>query len=245
VVFLPSPRPRRGFGYRSSAGTVRSFLMKPIRILIADDHSIVRRGLRSLLESKPEYRVCGEASTGAEAILKAKRLKPDVVVMDISMPEVNGLEATRQIRRELQNTAVLILTMHASEQLMREVLNAGARGYVLKTDFDRNLILAIDALHQGKTYFSAKVSEIMLEDYIKRSADPPEATKPTKGSLTARQTEVVRLLAEGKTNKEVASALGISVKTAETHRTNIMGRLELHSFSDLVRYAVKEKIVEP
>lgn len=218
--------------------------MKPIRILVADDHSIVRRGLRALLESKAELRVCGEAATGTVAILKAKRLRPDVVVMDISMPEVNGLEATRQIKEELPETAVLILTMHESEQVMREVLNAGARGYVLKSDLDRNLILAVDALRQGKTFFSAKVSEIMLEDYLKRSVDPPKATEQASRSLTVRQIEVVRLLAEGKTNKEVASALGISVKTAETHRTNVMRKLELRSFSELVRFAVKEKIVD-
>ena len=219
--------------------------MKPIRILVADDHAVVRRGLRTLLESKADWVVCGEAATGTQAIFRARRLRPEVIVMDISMPEVDGLEATRQILNELPHIKVLILTMHESPQIMREVLKAGARAYVLKSDLDRNLILAIEALHRGETFFSAKVSEIMLEGYLQDNVQRPNAEPPYSTRLTARQKEVVRLLAEGKTNKEVASALGISVKTAETHRNNIMRKLELHSFSDLVRYAVRERIVDP
>jgi DNA-binding NarL/FixJ family response regulator len=219
--------------------------MASVRILVADDHSLVRRGMRALLETKPTWIVCGEAGSGAETILKAKRLKPDVVVMDISMPEVDGLEATRQLHKELPETAVLILTMHETEEVVREVLNSGARGYVLKSDLDRNLLLGVEALAAGRPFFSAKVSEIMLNGYLKNSA---LWSKPASGRAarpTQRQREVVRLLAEGKTNKEVGVALGISVKTVETHRNQIMRKLELQSFSDLVRYAVREKLVPP
>ncbi len=219
--------------------------MKPLRILVADDHSIVRRGVRSMLETRKEWTVCGEAGTGAETILKAKRLKPQIVVMDITMPEVNGLEATRQLRQEMPEIAVLILTMHESEQVVREVVSAGARGYILKSDIDRNLLLAIDALSHGKTYFSAKVSEIMLAGFLKNTATGPRAAALPSARLTPRQAAVVKLLAEGKTNKEVATGLGISVKTAETHRTQIMRKLGLSSFSELVRYAVREKLIDP
>jgi DNA-binding NarL/FixJ family response regulator len=214
------------------------------RILVADDHSVVRRGLRALLETQQEWSICGEAATGSEAILKAKRLKPDVIVMDISMPEVNGLEATRQIHEEMPDTPVLILSMHDSDQLVRDVLAAGARGYVLKSDLDRNLFSAIRALREGKTFFSAKVSEIVLDGFLKTHAARPGGTTPPSPELTPRQKEIVRLLAEGKINKEVADALGIATKTVEAHRAQIMHKLGLRSFSDLVRYAVREKLVE-
>ncbi len=214
------------------------------RILLADDHSIVRRGVRALLEGQMEWQVCGEASTGSEAILKAKRLKPDVIVMDISMPEIDGLEATRQIHAEMPKTPVLILTMHESDQLVREMLDAGARGYVLKSDLDQNLFLAIRALRQGNTFFSAKVSAIVLGGFLKDKSNRSKGVPPKPRALTPRQVEVVRLLAEGKTNKEVADALGIATKTVEVHRAQIMRRLALRSFSELVRFAVREKIVE-
>jgi len=197
-----------------------------------------------LLETKPGWTVCGEAATGTEAILKAKRLKPDVVVMDISMPKLDGLEATRQLHQEMPNIAVLILTMHESERVVHEVLGAGARGYVLKSDLDRNLIMAIEALNRGKAFFSAKVSEIVLDGYLRSRVDGPAPATPGASPLTPRQKDVVRHLAEGKANKEVAAALGISTKTVEAHRAEIMRRLQLHSFSDLVRYAVRERIVE-
>jgi DNA-binding NarL/FixJ family response regulator len=216
-----------------------------VRILVADDHSVTRRGVRALLETKDGWRVCGEAATGSEAILKAKKLKPHVVVMDISMPEVDGLEATRQIHAEMPDVAVLMLTMHDSERVVRDVLAAGARGYVLKSDVDRNLILAIEALQRGKSFFSAKVTEIVVDGYLKNKSARPRATAPTATELTPRQKEVVRHLAEGKANKEVAAALGISTKTVEAHRAEIMRKLQLDSFSDLVRYAVRERIVGP
>jgi len=218
--------------------------MTSIRILVADDHSIVRRGVRALLESQAGWTICGEAATGAEAILKAKRLKPDIIVMDISMPELNGLEATRQIHAVMPEIPVLILSMHESDQHVREMLDAGARGYVLKSDLDRNLSVAIQTLRQGKTFFSAKVSEIVVDGFIKGAAKQRQQAHRPSLTLTPRQKEVVQLLAEGKTNKEIGVNLGISTKTVETHRALIMRRLELRSFSDLVLYAARENIVD-
>ncbi len=214
------------------------------KILIADDHEIVRHGLRSMLESHPDWEVVGEAVTGREAVELAKQTMPNVAVIDVSMPELNGLEATRQILKALPQTEVLILTMHESEQVVREVLDAGARGYVLKSDAGRDLIAAVEALCQRKAFFSSRVSEMLLQSYLSRPAREPAPEAP-RNRLTAREREIVQLLAEGKTNKEVASALNISIKTAETHRTNIMNKLDLHSISELVRYAVRNNIVEP
>ncbi|HLI34072.1 MAG TPA: response regulator transcription factor [Terriglobia bacterium] len=214
--------------------------MKPLRILIADDHSLVRRGVRALLETHPGWHVCGEAVTGKEAVEQAKRLKPDTIVMDISMPEMNGLEATRYIRGALPECEVVVLSMHESEEMAREVMKAGARAFVLKSDLDRNLLAAIESLTQHKTYLSSSLTEMLIEGYLKDSPRPTVGRLP----LTARQRTVVRLLALGKTNKEVAAALGISVKTVEAHRTQIMSRLNLQSFSELVRYAVRQGIVD-
>jgi DNA-binding NarL/FixJ family response regulator len=217
--------------------------MRPVRILVADDHSIVRRGVRALLETHPGWKVCGEAATGAETVTLAKRLRPDVAVVDISMPDLSGFEATRQLRTTVPRTKVLVLTMHETEQALREVLDAGAFGYVLKSDLDLNLIAAIESVLRQKPFFSSGVSEMVLGGYLKRSV-PSQSGGTVSIVLTPRQLEIVRLLAEGKTNKEVAVALGISVKTAETHRNNIMLKLQLRSFSDLVRYAVRQKLVE-
>jgi DNA-binding NarL/FixJ family response regulator len=230
--------PKRAEGTVNRAGRL-------VRILVADDHSIVRRGVRALLQTKPGWAVCGEAVSGSDAIFKAKRLKPDVVVMDISMPEINGLEATRQIHRELPDTGVIILSMHETYQTVREVVDAGAQGYVLKSDLDLGLITAIENLLRGGTFFSPKVTELVMDGYLRGADREPAAgeSAPARG-ITPRQTEVVRLLAEGKTNKEVAQTLGISVKTAETHRTQIMHKLGLSSFSELVKYAVREKLVK-
>ena len=214
------------------------------KILIADDHEIVRHGLRSILESHSEWEVVGEAVTGREAVELAKQTTPNIAVIDVSMPELNGLEATRQILKLLPQTEVLILTMHESEQVVREVLDAGARGYVLKSDAGRDLIAAIEALCQRRTFFSSRVSEMLLQSYLTHPERAPAPEAP-RNRLTAREREIVQLLAEGKTNKEVASALNISIKTAETHRTNIMNKLDLHSISELVRYAVRNNMVEP
>lgn len=213
----------------------------PVRILVADDHQVVRTGLRSLLESKSEWEVCGEASNGREAVEKAAKLKPDVAVLDIAMPLLNGVEATRQILKVSPKTAILILTMHDSDSLIQEVLGAGALGYVLKDDADRNLIAAVDSLSRHKSYLSSRVTDAAAIAGTPAGAGNTE--KSSRGRLTPREREVLQLLAEGKSNKEIAAVLGISVKTAETHRANIMLKLNIHSIADLVRYAVRNNIV--
>lgn len=215
-----------------------------VRILVADDHEIVRRGLRSLLEAQANWEVVAEAITGRQAVAMAKEHAPHVAVLDVSMPELNGLEATRQILKASPQTEVLILTMHDSEQVVREVLDSGARGYVLKSDAGRDLIAAVEALRQRRPFFSSRVSEMLLQNYLGKKDRIPAANEPPRSRLTGREREIVQLLAEGKTNKEVAVALHISIKTAETHRTNIMNKLDLHSVTELVRYAVRNNIVE-
>jgi DNA-binding NarL/FixJ family response regulator len=216
--------------------------VRKVRILVADDHAIVRRGLRSLLESQPGWEVCGEAINGREAVELSKRLKPDVVVLDIAMPELNGLEATKQIVRAVPQAQVLILTMDNSEEVARQVLLAGARGYVLKADADQALITAVDTLRQHKPFLTPRVTQFVLDRYIHDDSREIRKRLPYD-RLTPREREVIQLVAEGKSNKEVASALGVTVKTVETHRANIMRKLNLGSVSDLVRYAVRNKIV--
>jgi DNA-binding NarL/FixJ family response regulator len=214
------------------------------RILVADDHEVVRRGLCALLQAQPDWEVCGEAGDGREALDKTQKLKPDVVILDIGMPSLNGLEATRQILKAMPQTKVLILTLHDSDQVVREVLNAGARGFLLKSDAARDLVAAVEALRRNKTYFTSKVAAMVLEGYLKNGTPAGQVAAPqTRHRLTPREREIVQLLAEGKSTKEVAVALGLSVKTAETHRSNIMRKLELHSVSDLVLYAVRNNIV--
>jgi DNA-binding NarL/FixJ family response regulator len=215
----------------------------PVRIIVADDHEVVRTGLRTLLE-KRNWQVVAEAANGREALDLVRQLRPDVVILDISMPELNGLEATRRILQEAPHTEVLILTMHLSDQVVRDVLQAGARGYLLKSDAARDLVAAVEALSRHQPFLTPEVSEIVLEGY-RRPALQGEEAEQLRPRLTAREREIVQLLAEGKSNKEVAGHLGISVKTAETHRTNIMNKLNLHSVSDLVRYAIRNGIVEP
>jgi DNA-binding NarL/FixJ family response regulator len=217
--------------------------MEALRLLIADDHEIVRKGLRSLLESQPGWQVTAEASDGREAVEKAKEIKPDVTVLDIGMPALNGLEAARQMIKNDARAKILILTMHESDPLIREVLDAGARGYVLKSDAGRDLVTAVNAVRSNKTFFTAKVAQIVLDGYLDKK---PKKQEPdtAHSRLTPRQREIVQLLAEGKSSKEVAVALGLSVKTAETHRANIMRRLDCHSVSELVRYAVRNNIIE-
>jgi DNA-binding NarL/FixJ family response regulator len=213
----------------------------PFRILVADDHEVVRRGLCALLRNQPEWDVCGEAADGREAAVRVLSLKPDVVIMDIGMPNLNGLEATRQILKTNPQVKVLILTLHDSDQVVQEVLNAGARGFLLKTDAARDLVAAVDALRRDKIYFTPKVAAMVLDGFLRKDGTAPEP--PMRSRLTPREREIVQLLAEGKSSKEVAVALGLSVKTAETHRSNIMRKLELHSVSDLVLYAVRNNIV--
>ena len=212
----------------------------PVRILVADDHHVVRAGLRTLLETKSGWQVCAEASNGREAVEKAGELKPDVAVLDIGMPLLNGIETTSQIRKVSPETEILILTMHDSELMIRGVLEAGARGYILKDDADRHLIAAVEALRRHKPYFSSRISAAALQ------AKPPlgEASAQPRHRLTPREREIVQLLAEGKGNKEIAEFLNISVKTAETHRANIMLKLNFHSITELVRYAVRNHIIQ-
>jgi DNA-binding NarL/FixJ family response regulator len=212
------------------------------KILIADDHEVVRRGLISLLQAQTDWQVCGEAADGRDAVEKAQQLRPDVIILDIGMPSLNGLEATRQILKINPHARVLILTLHDSDQVVRDVLNAGARGFLLKSDAARDLVAAVEALRRDKTYFTSKVASMVLEGYLKAGTHPAPAALG-KNRLTPREREIVQLLAEGKSTKEVAVALGLSVKTAETHRSNIMRKLQLHSVSDLVLYAVRNNIV--
>lgn len=214
------------------------------RILIADDHDIVRRGLCDLLEEHPGFEVCAEAADGWEAVERATQTRPDVAVLDYTMPGINGLEATRRIRAMLPDTEVLIFTMHDSEAVVREVLAVGARGYVLKSDAARYIIAAVEELAQHKPFFTGQISEALLRAYL--GADAYDLTIGTAASaLTSREREVVELLAEGRSNKAIASILQISVKTVETHRAAIMRRLGLESFADLVRYAIRNHLVEP
>jgi DNA-binding NarL/FixJ family response regulator len=222
------------------AGTVMNTALK---ILVVDDHDIIRRGLKDLLTAKPGWEVCAEAKTGKEAVALAEQLKPQIVVMDVSMPDLNGLEAARRIHKALPKVGILILTMHFSDQLVREVVEAGARGYILKSDADRDLVAAVECIANRRTFFTARAAEMLLGDYSRQPTGAvPEL--PQRNRLTGREREIVQLLAEGKSSKEVAVALGISVKTAETHRANIMRKLEIHSVSELVRYAIKNQIIE-
>jgi DNA-binding NarL/FixJ family response regulator len=213
-----------------------------LRILIVDDHAVVRRGVRSLLESQPGWEIAGEATTGREAVDMAKRLRPDVVVMDLSLPELNGLDATRQILKDSPHSEILVLTMHHSEDLARDVLQAGARGYILKSDADESLITAVESLRQHKPFLTSRVTEFVLDDYLRRGETLLDGMA---NEVTVREREIIQLLAEGKSNKETASMLGISVKTIEAHRANIMRKLHLRSVSDLVRYAIRNRIVQP
>jgi len=217
-------------------------MLEPLRLLVVDDHEVVRKGLRSVLEQQPGWQVAGEAADGREAVSKAKELKPDITVLDISMPALNGLEATRQMLKQDSRAKVLILTMHESDPLIQEFLNAGARGYLLKSDAGKDLITAVEAVRRNKTFFTAKVGQMVLDGYLDKKPHPADTDAPPS-RLTPRQREIVQLLAEGKSSKEVAVALGLSVKTAETHRANIMRRLECHSVSELVRYAIRNGII--
>jgi DNA-binding NarL/FixJ family response regulator len=214
-----------------------------LRILIADDHEIVRRGLKALLSSRPDWIVCAEASTGRDAVALVEQHRPDIVVMDISMPGLNGLEATRKIRKVLPKTQVVILSIHYSDQLVREVLDSGARAYVLKSDASRDLLSAVEAVTSNRPFFTAGATRILIDGFYNTPSSPQASL--LRKSLSAREREIVQLLAEGKSTKEVAVILGISVKTAETHRSNIMRKLEMHSVSELIRYAVRNNMIEP
>jgi DNA-binding NarL/FixJ family response regulator len=215
---------------------------KTLRILLADDHELVRHGIRGILRARRGWRVIGEAANGQEAVEKANKLKPDVAILDISMPELDGLQATRQIRTASPTTEIVVLTMHESDQMVRRVLDAGALGYVLKSDLAANLVKAVKHVSEGKLFLTSKVSDIVVKGFLKngKQANQPERTEPRP---TPRQAEIIRLLAEGKANKVVAADLGISIRTVETHRAKIMQKLGLHSLAELVHYAISQKLV--
>ena len=215
--------------------------MNPVRILIADDHELFRRGVAAELTQVPGWMVAAEAVNGRDAVAMAEELKPDIVVLDLTMPELNGLEAARRIISAEPSARILILTAHESEQLVREVLSAGARGYVLKSDAGRILVAALQALLDGRSFFTTTVARMVLDGYL-RSESRDAAALPT---LSAREREIVQLLAEGNSNKDIARVLKISVKTAETHRSNIMRKMAFESLPELVRYAIRNNIIEP
>ena len=215
--------------------------MSNVRILIADDHELIRRGLVSALAERPDWSIVAEAADGRQASELAARLAPDIAVLDLTMPELNGLDATREIRAATPKTRILIVTAHESEQLIRDVLDAGAMGYVLKSDAGRVLVQAIEALLDERPFFTSKVARVVLEGYLRSGED---SVTQAAVALSPRERQIVQLLAEGSNNKEVARALQLSVKTVETHRSNIMRKMEFGSLADLVRYAIRNKIVD-
>lgn len=212
-----------------------------LRIVVADDHELVRRGIRDLLQAQRDWKVVGEAVGGRDAIEIVKKLKPDIAIVDITMPDADGLEVTRRIREDSHETQILILTMHESDQMVRRVLEMGARGYVLKSDMAAHLVQAVKDLANGKLSLTPKVSAMVLESFLKGGASkPPENGH---GRPTPREVEIIRLLAEGKTNKEIAAELGIALRTVETHRGRIMMKMGLHSLTELIHYAIRDKII--
>jgi DNA-binding NarL/FixJ family response regulator len=218
--------------------------IKNLRILVADDHELVRHGIRGILRAQRGWRVIGQATNGREAVEKTNKLKPDVAILDVSMPELDGLQATRQIRDANPNTEVVVLTMHESDQMVRRVLDAGARGYVLKSDLAANLVKAVKHVSAGKLFLTPRVSDIVVKGFLKNGSQADSAAHP-QTRPTHRETAVIRLLAEGKANKVIAADLGISIRTVETHRAKIMQKLGLHSLAELILYAIRQKIVTP
>jgi len=215
-----------------------------LRILIADDHEVVRRGLCALLQSHEGWEICGDAKDGREAVEMAKQLKPDVVILDVGMPNLNGLAATRQLLQNNPQQKVIVLTITDSDQVIREALDAGARGFVLKSDAARDLVSAVEALQRNRMFFTPRVNDMVLAGFLDKGYTGSRNEAPKLPTLTPREREVIQLLAEGKSSKEVASLLNLSTKTAETHRSNIMRKLDIHSIRDLVVYAVKNDIIQ-
>ncbi len=216
--------------------------MSATRILLADDHALFRRGLCALLHTQPDWHVCGEAATGLEAIEKAKSLKPDIVILDISMPGLNGLQTAPQILREVPRVEILVLSMHYSDEIVNDVLRAGARGYLLKSDAEADLFSALQALRQHKPFLSSPVAEMVIENYSDRGRI--EEQRMSYRGLTARERQIAQLLSEGKSNKEIAAAFAISIRTIETHRSNLMRKLNAHSLGELLRTALREKVIQ-
>jgi DNA-binding NarL/FixJ family response regulator len=219
-------------------------ITKPYRVLIADDHVVVRRGIRAMLESQPGIEVCCEASNGVEAMHYVKKEKPDLLVLDLTMPEMSGLDVVRSVRHESPSTDILVLTMHFSEEIARECLGFGALAYVLKSDADTDLLAAVDHVRHHQPYFTSQLALTMTENFVRGPAGPVESLIPGT-TLTPREVEVVQLLAAGKSNKEVAGVLGVSMRTIESHRNHIMQKMKFASFSELVRFAVRHNLVDP
>ena len=215
--------------------------MKAIRILLADDHTVVRKGLRLLLETQPGFTVIADAADGREAVAIAEKLAPDVVVMDVAMPTLNGIEAARQITARQPQTAVVFLSMHSDEGYVLKALKAGARAYLLKDSAEYDLINAVKAVSEGKAFFSPAISKMLVEDYMRQMRE--RAVEDSYELLTTREREVLQLLAEGKNNKEVANVLNLSLYTVETHRSNIFQKLNLHSGAELILYAVRKGVI--
>lgn len=215
--------------------------MNPIRILLADDHTVVRKGLRLLLENQPGFNVVADAANGREAVALAEQHVPDVVVMDVAMPILNGIEAARQICAKLPRIAVVFLSMHSDEGYVLKALKAGARAYLLKDSAEYDLIGAVKAVSEGKAFFSPAISKMLVEDYIRQMQD--KSVEDSYELLTAREREVLQLLAEGKSNKEAATILDLSLYTVETHRSNIFQKLNLHSGAELILYAIRKGVI--
>ncbi len=215
--------------------------MAKLRLLLGDDHTLFRQGLRKILEEKPEWEVVGEAGDGREAVRQVAVLRPDVAVLDIGMPLLNGIEATQQIVRRVPETRVLILSMHSADAYVARALQAGAKGYLLKDSAGKELIRAVATVAAGKSFFSPAIAKLMLDDYVRRVADTPLIDK--YDSLSEREREVFQLIAEGRSNKEVADMLGISVTTVETHRARIHEKLDVHNTAELVLYAVRRGVI--
>jgi two-component system response regulator NreC len=216
--------------------------MRPVRILVADDHEVVREGMRALIEHEPGWHVCGSAANGQEAVHTAKKVKPHVAVLDLAMPDLDGLEALRQIKRALPNTEVVIFSAHHSEEVIEQLFEAGAKSYIQKSDAGRYLVAAIRSLAEHKPFFTREISEVLFAKFI--FTDSTKRQNGQQQTLTTREREVVRLLARGSSNKEVAHSLGISIRTAETHRATLMRKLGLDSLAALVRYAIRNNIID-
>jgi DNA-binding NarL/FixJ family response regulator len=215
-----------------------------LRILLADDHELTRSGLRYLLEKHDDWNVCGEACNGRVAVEMAEKLRPDFAILDMSMPELNGLEATRQILQKQPQIKILIFTMHETEQVILDVLDAGARGVVLKSDVGENMVAAVDSISKGRRFFTSRVAETVVDAYLSRRAASQTPEPAGQTILTVREREVIQLLAEGKSNKQVADRLGISARTAEGHRSEIMRKLKLGSLAEMIRFAIRNGIVQ-
>ena len=216
--------------------------MKSVRVLIADDHEVVRERIRTLIKRQPGLEVCGLAPTGPEAVVLAQKTRPDVVVLDLTMPELDGLNAIRQIRNALPDTEVVVFSAHRSEDIIENVFKAGAKSYIEKTETSRDLITAIRSLAEHKPFFSSQTSEILLARLLVPEAKIEQNRAEQK--LTTREIEIVRLLAQGGSNKDIAATLGISIRTVETHRATLMHKLGVHSLADVVRYAIRHRIIE-